>query len=49
MLGPTASEALREHLFRIPDDVLVARIWFLAVGAPGGDRWLDAVLLADDR
>ena len=47
VLGPTAREALREHLFRIPDDVLVARIWLLAavlvVGGAGGDRWLDAL------
>jgi hypothetical protein len=53
VLGPTAKEALREQACRIPDDVLVARIWLLAavlvVGGAGGDRWLDAVLLADDR
>jgi hypothetical protein len=46
VLAPTAREALREHAFRIPEDVLVARIWLLAavvvVGGAGGDRWLDA-------
>jgi hypothetical protein len=47
VLGPAAREALREHACRIPDDVLVARIWLLAavlvVGGAGGDRWLDAL------
>jgi hypothetical protein len=53
VLGPTAREALREQACRIPDDVLVARIWLLAavlvVGGAGGDRWLDALDAAADR
>lgn len=53
VLGPAAREALREHACRIPDDVLVARIWLLAavlvVGGAGADRWLDALDAAADR
>jgi hypothetical protein len=53
VLGPTAREALREQACRIPDDVLVARIWLLAaavvVGGAGGDRWLDALDAAAER
>jgi hypothetical protein len=53
VLGPTAGEALREQACRIPDDVLVARIWLLAavlvVGGAGGDRWLDALDAAAER
>lgn len=45
VLGPPAGEALRTHFLRVPDDVLVARIWLLAavvaVGGSGDDRWLD--------
>jgi hypothetical protein len=53
VLGPMAGEALWEHACRIPDDVLVARIWLLAavlvVGGAGGDRWLDALDAAAER
>jgi hypothetical protein len=53
VLGPTASEALGEHLRRIPDDVLVARIWLLAavlvVGGAGDDRWLAGLDAAAER
>jgi hypothetical protein len=53
VLGPAAAEALRGQPLRTPDDLLVARIWLLAavvvVGGAGGDRWLDALQLADDH
>jgi hypothetical protein len=50
-LGP--GEALRTPFLRVPDDVLVARIWLLAavvaVGAAGDDDVLAALLPADDH
>ncbi|WP_433781715.1 hypothetical protein ACQPX6_18125 [Actinomycetospora sp. CA-101289] len=53
VLGPAAREALRGTLFRIPDDVLVARIWLLAavlvVGGAGGDRWLEGLDATAER